>query len=258
MKNIIGLLVLALSMSACGIEQIDEGHRGLKKVWGKVEGEPMTPGIYFYNPISSNISELSVREEIVEGETTAFTKDTQSVSIKYAVTYYPDPIKIDSLYIQFGNNYADKLINPSVLGSLKDSIGQYAADDLVSKREAAKQATERALKDALKSRFINVTRLDFVNLDFADEYEKAVEAKVVAVQQAQESKNITVRVREEAEQSVLTAKADAESMRIKSQALSTNKSLISYEIAQKWDGALPKIILGNGSMPMIDLKDATK
>lgn len=258
MIRLICLLVIATSLSACGLEQVDEGYRGLRKVWGKVEGEPLTPGIYFYNPISSSISELSVREEIKEGDTTAFTKDTQSVSIKYAVTYFPNPDKIDDLYIQFGKDYADKLITPSILGSLKDSVGQFVADDLVSKREAAKHATENALKEALAARNITVTRLDFVNLDFADEYERAVEAKVVAVQKAQESKNITVRVKEEAEQKVFTAKADAESMKIKSQALSQNKSLIGYEWVQKWDGALPRIVLGNGSIPMIDMKDELK
>ena len=41
-------------------------------------------------------------------------------------------------------------------------------------------------------------------------------------------------------------------MRIKSNALKTNKSLIEYEAVQKWDGKLPQYT-GGGAMPFINL-----
>lgn len=257
MKSIILMLIL-ISLTGCGIEQVDEGYRGIEKKWGKVSSDPLMPGLYFYNPISTDIDEMSVREEILQEGTTVFTKDTQMVVVSFAVTFYPDPKKIAAIYSQFGNQWESKTVKPAVLNSLKDAIGQYIADDLVSKREIAKKRAEDELKEALKTRDIFVTRLDFTNLDFDDEYEKAVEAKVVAVQRAAESKNKTIQIAEEAKQKIETAKAEAESMKIKTQALSQSKSLVSYEAVQKWDGALPKIILGNGSMPMLDLNSIMK
>ena len=246
---LVGLLgALALSLSACGVEQVDEGYRGIKTRFGKVEGEPLDPGLYFYNPISTSIMELSVREEKIEGQTTAFTKDTQSVTIAYTVTAYPDQKKIGDLYKQFGKDFSGKLINQAILGSLKDSVGQYIADDLVSKREISKKTAEKEIQTALAERGIIVTRLDFTNLDFDDAYEKAVEAKVVAIQRAAESKNKTVQVEEEAKQVVAKSKADAEAMRIKSAALAQNKGLVGYELATRWNGELPKVITGGSSI----------
>jgi prohibitin 2 len=248
----LALCLLTVGLAGCGMKQVDEGYRGIKTKWGKVVGEPLQPDLYFYNPISSDIFEMDVREKKMESQTTAFTRDTQSVAVTYVLTYYPDPKKIGILFSQFGLGWDDRIIGQAVLGSLKDVIGQYIADDLVSKREAAKQAVERELRAALLERGVTMTRLDFTNLDFDDAYEKAVEAKVVAIQKAAEAKNRTVEVEEEAKQKVTAAKADAESMRIKSQALSQNKGLVEYEAIQKWDGALPQYMFGS-TIPMINL-----
>jgi regulator of protease activity HflC (stomatin/prohibitin superfamily) len=197
--------------------------------------------------------ELSVMEEKLEGQTSAFTKDTQHVEVHYAVTYSPDSSKIHLLYQKFGRNWEDKIIKPAILGSLKDVVGQYVADDLVSKREAAKSAIFNELQEQLLKRDVTLTRIDLTNLDFDQAYESAVESKVVAVQKAAEAKNKTVQVEEEAKQSVKRAEAEAQSMRIRSQALSQNKSLVEYEAVQKWNGVLPTYVVGGNSVPFINL-----
>jgi len=74
----------------------------------------------------------------------------------------------------------------------------------------------------------------------------------------QEAKNRTVKIEEEAKQKMLIAQADAESMKIRSQALSQNKSLVEYEAVQKWNGVLPQIIMGGQSTPFIGLRGLGK
>jgi regulator of protease activity HflC (stomatin/prohibitin superfamily) len=243
---VIGILIF---MSA---EQIEEGTRGIKKVFGKVDDDAMTPGFYFINPISTKVIKISVKEEKLQIDTTAYTKDTQTVNVKFAITYYPQADSVHKLYSNFGLDWQVKILEPAVLGSLKDSVGKYIADELVGKREMVKAYAEEEIKKALAMRKIIVTRLDILNLDFNDAYESAVEAKVVAVQEAERSKNRTVQIKEEAEQQIIAAKAEAESMRIRSQALSQNKSLVEYEAVQKWDGKLPQYNMGS-SMPFIKL-----
>lgn len=253
MKNLI-LMTIVINLTACGFEQVDEGYRGIYTRFGKVEGEPLPPGLHFYNPATSNIFEIEVREQKFENKTQCFTKDTQTVHVNYIVTYYPKQDKIADIYSQFGHKWEEKVVTPAVEGSVKDAIGQYIADDLVSKREAVKAFAQKEIAEALITRDVIVTRLDIVNLDFEDAFEHAVEAKVVAIQKALEAKNKTVEVEEKAKQTIAAAKAEAESMRIRSQALSQNKNLVQYEAVQKWDGELPKLIMGGQSIPMIDMK----
>lgn len=250
MKKVLGLLAL----TSCGFEVVDTGYRGIETNFGKVIGDPLPEGMHFYNPFTSNIHEIEVREQKLEGQEQCFTKDTQNATISFAITYYPDPTKVNKLYQQFGDGWAEKIIKPAVIGSMKDAIGQYVADELVQKREAAKQSAQKEITTALQERGVIVTRLDFTNLDFDDAYEHAVEAKVKAVQEAAEAKNKTVQIEEEAKQQVLTAKAEAESMRIRSEALKQNKGLVEYEAVQKWDGKLPVNMYGSAPLPFLNLK----
>lgn len=253
MKVVLGLLLLIV-LTGCGMEQVDEGYRGIYTNFGKVVGEPLPPGLHFYNPISGSITEIEVREQKLDGKEGCFTLDTQNVQIQFVLTYYPDPMKIGALFIQFGRAWDEKIVPQVVKGSLKDAIGRYRADDLVGKREAVRTEAEREIREGLAARFVIVTKLDLTNLDFDDEYEKAVEAKVVAIQKAAEAKNKTVQVEEEARQTVASAKADAEAMRIKSQALSQNKGLVSFEAVKKWNGKLPVNMYGSAPIPFLNLK----
>lgn len=99
--------------------------------------------------------------------------------------------------------------------------------------------------------FQNIT-FQFINIDYSDKFEGAIEDKVIAEQKAQEAVNNTKRIKEEAEQKLISAKAEAEAMEIKSEALSKNKGLTEYEAVQRWDGRLPQYMLGN-SVPFVNL-----
>nr|BFD58932.1 SPFH domain-containing protein [Bdellovibrio sp. CKG001] len=260
MKHLLWLIV-ALNLTACGFEQVDTGYRGVQTRFGEVVGEPLPEGLHFYNPFTSDITEISVREEKIEGKTSIFTKDTQRTDIEYAVTWYPIQSAVGTLFKEIGREHEieQKIVVPVVLGSMKDAIGKVIADELNGKREAVTKSALEQIRENLKAsnRPIVITDLQFTNVDFDDAYEKAVEEKVVAIQMAQKAKNETVQIEETAKQTVLTAKAAAEAMRIKSQALAQNKGLVQYELVQKWDGALPQYMFGN-SVPMIDFKSLQK
>ncbi len=254
MKKMLLILSLNLLLTACGFEIVDTGYRGVETRLGAIQGEPLPEGLHFYNPFTSSITEYSVRQEKWEETTSIFTRDTQNVTVKFAVVYYADPKHVHTLFRDVGRLDAltDKVIKPVVLGSIKDAIGEVIADELVMKRELVTKAALKEVVNNLATKNVIVTDLQFVNLDFDDAYEQAVEQKVVAIQQAQKAKNETVRITEEALQTVKTAEAQATAMRIQSQALAQNKGLVEYEIAKKWDGKLPQYMFGS-STPLLNL-----
>lgn len=260
LTSLIALTVISLTMTACGFEVVDTGYRGIQTRFGEVVGEPLPEGLHFYNPFTSNIREFHVREDKWGASTTIFTRDTQQVNVEFAITYYPDPKFVGKMYKEVGSEDAlvGKIIQPVVLGSIKDSIGQVIADELVGKREAVTRAALAEVKENLAARHVVVTDLQFTNLDFDDAYEKAVEEKVVAIQQAQKAKNETVTIQEEARQTVMTAEAQARAMQIQSQALSKNQGLIAYEWVKKWKGDTPQVVMGGNTATMVNLSDLMK
>lgn len=254
MKKLLLMVVTALTLTGCGFEVVDTGRRGIETRFGQVVGEPLAEGLHFYNPFTSDIREYAVRQETWSTKTSIFTKDTQNVVVEFAVTYYPDPKAVTNLYKEFGSesDLITKVIQPTALGSIKDAIGQVIADELVSKREAVTKQALHEVVENLAARNVIVTDLQFTNLDFDDAYELAVEEKVVATQKAQKAKNDSVTITEQALQTVTTAKAQAESMRIQSAALAQNKGLVEYEIAKRWNGVLPTMMMGS-TVPLLNL-----
>jgi regulator of protease activity HflC (stomatin/prohibitin superfamily) len=246
------VLFLMLSLVGCGFGVVDTGHRGIKTRFGEVEGQPLPEGLYFYNPFTTSLKKLNVQEQKLEDKAECYTKDTQKVVIHYAVNFYPDAGKIGDMYKQFGVSWQDKIVHPVIPQAIKDVIGQYIADDLVHKREQARIDAFTMLKNMLASRNVFVTNLSFMNLDFDDAYEKAVESKMVAIQKAAEAKNKTTEVEEMARQTIVKAEAEAKSMSIRSQALSQNAKLVEWEAVQKWDGKLPQYQFG-GATPFINV-----
>jgi regulator of protease activity HflC (stomatin/prohibitin superfamily) len=247
------LVVLFVAFGrGCGFEIVDTGHRGIQVRFGEVQGEPLPEGLYFYNPITTSIIELDVREQKRSGETASFTKDVQQVVVSYAINFRPDAAAIHLLYQGVGSDWSEKLLPQVIEGNLKNAIGQWDAVNLIENRAKAVRAAEAAITEAAAGRRIVVTRFEITNFDFSDEFEKAVEQKVTAEQEAARARNRTIQVQEEARQRLIAAEAEAKSMTIRAQALTQNKSLVEYEAVQKWDGKLPEFVMGN-AVPFINV-----
>lgn len=256
MRKFIPILAI-LSLTGCGFEIVDTGNRGVETTFGEVVGEPLSEGMHFYNPFTSAITEMSVRTQVTTEEAIAYTKDVQKAQVKYSVNYNLDPSAVLNIYKTVGEYWEQKLVAQAVPSIMKNVIGKWEAVELVANRGKATSEIEKNLAESLAAQGVIVSRFEITSIDYDDAFEKAVEAKVVAIQKAAEAENRTKQVAEEAKQQLLTAEAFAKGMKIKSDALAQNKSLVDYEAVQKWDGRLPQYMLGN-SIPVINLGSLNK
>lgn len=259
MRALIIMLCL-VSLSACGFESINTGHRGVKTVFGKVQMDEgsLPEGLYFYNPVSTTIHEMDTRTLVLKNTTNTYTRDVQQANITYVAQYNLMQDKAHIMYRDVGTEWESKLLVPIVEGALKQVVGQWDAVDLVGNRQKATLAAYNAIHDALKEKNINLTSLELVNIQYDKGFEQAVEKKVTAIQRAIEEQNHTKQIEEQAKQTVLKARSEAESMRIRAEALEKNKNLVQYEWVQKWDGHTPSIVLGTGSNVLMQMPATEK
>ncbi len=252
MKKLILIAALPLTLSACGFEVVDTGHRGVKTTFGEVVSESLPEGFYTYNPLTSTIVELDTRTQRWQDSTETYTKDVQQAKVGFVLNYGLDSSAAHIIYKEVGYDWADKLVPQVVYGSLKEVIGKWDAVDLISNRNKAQAEAMGAILSNLKIKHISVTSFEITDIAYSREFEVAVEAKVVAQQKAIEEKNRTEQIREQADQKLLSAKAEAESIKIRAQALESNPRLVEWEAVQKWDGKMPQYMLG-GATPFISL-----
>ncbi len=248
---IIAFIGFVLSFS--GFEVVDTGHRGVKTTFGEVVSESLPEGIYFYNPFTSSITAMDTRTQLRQDTTLAYTKDVQATNLTYAINFSLSQDSAHIVYREVGIDWETKQLPQIVAASIKTVIGRYEAVELIANRDKATSEIESLIRDNVEGKHINIGKFELTNVDYNDQFEAAVEAKVVAVQKAIEAKNKTVQVQEEANQKVISAQAEAESMQIRSEALSKNQGLVAYEAVQKWNGVLPTMMLGSESVPFISV-----
>jgi regulator of protease activity HflC (stomatin/prohibitin superfamily) len=249
----VGLVaVLLITSLFSSIYSIDPGFRGALTTLGKVEQRSYPNGVGFKWPYISSMTEIDVRTQKMEEQTSSYTSDVQTAQMQYVFTYDLRPDNVHVLYETVGMDYESKIVVPKLNDVLKDVVGKWQAQDLVSNRDKAREEVLAGLQAQLDSRFFQNISFQFINIDYSDRFEDAIESKVIAEQKAQEAVNNTKRIQEEAEQRLIKANAEVQEMNLKAKALNNNPKLIELEWINKWNGQLPQYSLGN-SVPMINI-----
>ncbi len=257
-KKFFGIPVLVLCLLVCFIvmcnpfAMVGPGERGIKIRLGQVQSESYGEGLHLVFPFIQKFKTMDVKTQKNTLTTAVYTKDIQQARITYVINYNVQPDNVNKLFQEVGMDYQSKILTPVVEGTIKDIIGKWNAQDLIANREKATGDILFKLHESLADNYINVTDFQMTEINYSDVFEKAIESKVTAEQEALKAKNKTVQVQEEAKQKVIAAEAEARSMAIRAQALSQNKSLVQYEAVQKWDGKMPQYMMGN-SVPFINV-----
>ncbi len=250
----VGLTILLILGAMCNpIVIVNAGQRGVKVTMGKVSPQSYTEGVHFVTPFISHIYQMNVKTQKSNIRTQVYTKDIQQASITYVINYNLQPENAHNMYREVGRDYKDTVLMPVVEGTIKDVIGKWNAQDLVANREKATKEILTKLQEHLSDNYINLTDFQMTAINYSDVFEKAIESKVTAEQEALKAKNKTVQVQEEAKQKLISAESEAKSMAIRAHALTQNKALVEYEAVKKWDGKLPEYMMGN-TVPFLSLK----
>ena len=231
---------------------VGPGERGIKIKLGEVEPEVYNEGLHFIFPFIQKFKTMNIKTQRTTIKTSVYTKDIQQAKITYVLNFNVQPDKVNKLFQEVGMNYVETILTPVVEGTIKDIIGKWNAQDLIANREKATGDILFKLQNQLKDNYINVTDFQMIEINYSDVFERAIESKVTAEQEALKAKYKTVQVEEEAKQKLIAAQAEAKSMAIRAQALTQNKSLVEYEAVQKWDGRMPQYMMGN-TVPFINI-----
>jgi regulator of protease activity HflC (stomatin/prohibitin superfamily) len=199
---------------------------------------------------------MSVRVQKTTTKTEAASRDLQVVQTTMVLNYNLEPSKAGSMYSNIGLNYNERVIDPAVKESFKAAAARYTAEELISKREALKTEVRNFLRDRLQGFGVVVVELSITDFEFSQEFNKAIESKQTAEQNALRAKRDLDRIRVEAEQKIASAKAEAESLRLQRQVISPELIQLRQIEAQikaieKWDGKLPNVT--GGTVPFIQV-----
>jgi regulator of protease activity HflC (stomatin/prohibitin superfamily) len=258
--SILLLVFVVLVPMQCRI--VRPGERGVVTTWGKIEPNVWTEGLHLKRAFSQKVIKVDVKTQKLQGEVGAASKDLQEVKAEVALNFHVDPLKVNALIQQIGRDYERVVVAPAISEMVKAATAKYTAEELITKRDDVKQHIRAALTVRLMQVFLVVDEVSIVNFDFSAQFNKAIEEKQTAAQNAIKASRDLDRIKIEAEQRVVQAKAESESSILQAQAaaesLRLQRSVITPELVklraiEKWNGVLPTYS-GGGAIPFIDVK----
>jgi prohibitin 2 len=273
--TVIAILLIAVLTSLSVI--VEAGHVGVLRTLGAVNQVPLKEGLHFKKPFIDQVEQVDVRLTASHAQATAASRDLQTVTTQVTTQYSMNGEFAPLTYQKVGNlgKVSAVLVEPAIQECVKAVTAKFTAEELVTKRELVKQQIQQALiayiNGTLKEKGLEnalvIANVAITDFNFSPEFNRAIESKVQAEQQALQAKNEKLKRVTQAEalasEKTLAADADAyatdvqskaraEAIRREADALKQSPELIRLRTVEKWDGVLPRVN-GGEAIPFLNL-----
>lgn len=191
-----------------------------------------------------------------EESMTAATKDLQDATLGVSINYHLDANKLKEIYLNYGDDYVEKIVKPMILDSVKSASSEFTAEELVTKRQEFVISSEKILKEKMNSVYMVLEKVAITNVKFSDSFNGAIEAKVRTQQEAEQAKNELKKTEYESQQKITRSKAEAETIRIQAEAIQSQggAEYVNLKAVEKWNGVLPVSFVPGSALPFLNIK----
>lgn len=253
-KNIIifAVVILFAIITFFGsFKTVKSGEVGLRIRFGKIVNSTLSEGINFKIPYIEKIAKVNIKIQKSEIETESSTKDLQPIKTKLAVNYKVDNKKVPELYRTVGNSYNETILIPAIQESLKAVMSKYTAEETVTIRNKVSDDCLKEIQSKMKKYGIIIEEFNIIDINFSEEYSKAIEEKQVAEQRVLTAKQELEKEKIEAEKKITKAKGESDANALLQKTLT--EEVLKEKMIEKWNGELPKVSGSNNIMDISSL-----
>lgn len=277
------VVVVLVFFSFVGCERIDAGHVGVKvDLYGTdkgVQDAEQVTGMVWYLRAASQVYEFPTfvqqakwaNEQAEEGKNVdnsihCTTSDGMAVSFDVGLNYMVKADKVSDIFQKYRlplEQIQEQYLRTSVRNAYNSVAGGMTAENIISHRAQYEDSVRVVLDRGLKPEGFIVQQLTILGrITVPQQLERAINAKIEAVQNAQRVENELMQTRAEAAKLeaeatgyanslMIRAKAESEANRLKQTTLTP--LIIQQQLIEKWNGALPQY----GTVPQL-FRDVTK
>lgn len=273
------LALLAIGIAFGSVYTVEEGHVGIVKRFGEAKYQE-NPGLHFKVPFMDSVESIEVRTRKNGEKMASSTAEQMPVTIEVSVNWTVNKEAALELFRRYGGllQFEQRILDPRFRSATKDTIPKFEAEQLIQDRALAITGIEQRLIEEMAEFPVVVDNIQIENIELPRKYIQSIETKqteknLAAAEEHKLERQRLEALREvntadaqaqgiikvaEAEAQAITLKGEAEAKAIeaKAKALRDNPLIVKLTEAQAWDGKLPSTILGNGTMPIMDLRDA--
>lgn len=240
------LVFVVIIFGAAGTYVVQPGTRGIKVTLGKAADGFLPEGFGYKMPFITRIVPVSVKQLTATLRADCFSSDLQQVMVDVRVLYRVPQDSVVQIYKEFAGDPFDSLIAPRVQEALKEITASQTAEQIVKNREDIKQKAITTARQKIGT-ILSVEDIVIRSIDLSHELEVAIEAKMVAEQEAVKARFVQMQTQVEADTAVIRARGEAEAIRIRGEALRLNPAFLRLRIVEKWNGRSPLVVPANAN-----------
>ena len=220
---------------------IEPGTRGIKVTLGKPEDAFLPEGFGWKSPLITRVHPVSVRQRMTPLKADCFSSDLQQLILDVRVLYRIPENSVVQIFKQYAGDPFDSLVAPRVQEAVKEVTALRTAEQIVKDREQIKQATMVAARQKIGA-IVAVEDIVIRNIELSPELERAIEAKMVAEQEAAKARFVQQQTEIEAQTAIIRAKGEAEAIKVRGEALKLNPAFLRLQVVEKWNGKSPLVV----------------
>lgn len=238
----VGIVVFALVVIGGASSYIIEpGTRGVKITLGKASDQFLPEGFGFRTPFITRIVPVVIQQRTVALRADCFSSDLQQVSVEVRVLYRVPESSVVQIFREFAGDPFDSLIAPRVQEALKEVTAVLSAEQIVKGRDDVKAKAIVAARAKIGA-MLSVEDIVIRDIHLSKELETAIEAKMVAEQEAARARFTQLQTQVEASTAVIRAEGEAKAIRVRGEALKLNPAYLRLQIVEKWNGKSPLVV----------------
>ena len=243
LRMVVAILLLILLFSST--TSIPTGNVGVLTLFGRVTGDVLGEGIHLINPLKS-VQKLSVQTQSVKESANVPSNEGLILALDTSLLFRLDRNKAAQVYQTVGDNYAEKIVEPTLRAAIRASTSSHTANALYTNaRELVQQQIQDELTAQLSARGVIVEAVLLRDVQLPAMLKGSIEAKQQAEQDALRMSFILQKEKQEAERKRIEAQGIADFQKIVAQGISPQ--------LLEWKGieATEKLALSNNTKVVV-------
>jgi regulator of protease activity HflC (stomatin/prohibitin superfamily) len=243
LRIVVAILLLILLFSST--TSIPTGNVGVLTLFGRVTGDVLGEGIHLINPLKS-VQKLSVQTQSVKESANVPSNEGLILALDTSLLFRLDRNKAAQVYQTVGDNYAEKIVEPTLRAAIRASTSSHTANALYTNaRELVQQQIQDELTAQLSARGVIVEAVLLRDVQLPAMLKGSIEAKQQAEQDALRMSFILQKEKQEAERKRIEAQGIADFQKIVAQGISPQ--------LLEWKGieATEKLALSNNTKVVV-------
>jgi regulator of protease activity HflC (stomatin/prohibitin superfamily) len=247
-------------------------HTGWHFVWPWFNIHKMDKTVWVYTCANKTQEGQVKDEDAIWAPTSEGIKMGFDISASWRIDPNQAPWIFQNVTTQDGNETSrymwleEQVVRTKLKSCLALTVSEYTPIQAYSmKRQEIQNKTFARMKKELSSWRLILDQVDIREVYYNADYERSINAKKLAEQEAlrlievtKQKNELLTQAKIEKDITIQAAEGAAKALQIKGDAIRQNPGVIQLNWIEKWDGALPTYMMGSGTNAMMMLPVPTK